>query len=69
MVAVPARHPLLALKRIRLEDLLRYPLVLRDPVACESHAGQVERVQAPVSPEDMGPTPDDNPDSFAELEP
>ena len=30
MVAVPARHPLLAHKRIPLEELLRYPLVLCD---------------------------------------
>lgn len=36
MVAVPARHPLLAHKRIPLDELLRYPLVLCDPQACES---------------------------------
>ena len=44
MVAVPARHPLLAHKRIPLEEVLRYPLVLCDPVACEGHARQVDRV-------------------------
>ncbi|KLD79536.1 D-alanyl-D-alanine endopeptidase [Xanthomonas hyacinthi DSM 19077] len=44
MVAVPARHPLLVHKRIPLEELLRYPLVLCDPQACEGHARQVERV-------------------------
>ncbi|SFY02955.1 LysR family transcriptional regulator [Azotobacter vinelandii] len=44
MVAVPARHPLLAHKRIPLEELLRYPLVLCDPVACEGHARQVDRL-------------------------
>lgn len=44
MVAVPARHPLLAYKRIPLEELLRYPLVLCDPQACESHAKHVDRV-------------------------
>ncbi|HCW0315802.1 TPA: LysR family transcriptional regulator [Pseudomonas aeruginosa] len=44
MVAVPARHPLLAHKRIPLDELLRYPLVLCDPRACEGHAKQVERV-------------------------
>jgi DNA-binding transcriptional LysR family regulator len=38
MVAVPARHPLLAHKRIPLEELLRYPLVLCDPQVCEGHA-------------------------------
>lgn len=44
MVAVPARHPLLAHKRIPLNELLRYPLVLCDPQVCESHAKHVERV-------------------------
>lgn len=44
MVAVPARHPLLAYKRIPLEELLRYPLVLCDPQVCESHARHVDRV-------------------------
>ncbi len=36
MVAVPARHPLLAHKRIPLDELLRYPLVLCDPQVCEA---------------------------------
>lgn len=44
MVAVPARHPLLAYKRIPLDELLRYPLVLCDPQVCEGHAKQVDRV-------------------------
>lgn len=44
IVAVPARHPLLAHKRIPLDELLRYPLVLCDPQACEGHAKHVERV-------------------------
>ncbi|MBQ0216430.1 LysR family transcriptional regulator [Alcaligenes faecalis] len=44
MVAVPARHPLLAHKRIPLEELLRYPLVLCDPQACEGHAKYIDRV-------------------------
>ncbi|WBM38681.1 LysR family transcriptional regulator [Alcaligenes faecalis] len=44
MVAVPARHPLLAHKRISLEELLRYPLVLCDPQACEGHAKYIDRV-------------------------
>ncbi|MCJ2374436.1 LysR substrate-binding domain-containing protein [Pseudomonas sp. RGM 3321] len=44
MVAVPARHPLLAHKRIPLDELLRYPLVLCDPQACEGHAKHVDRV-------------------------
>ncbi|EME5141348.1 LysR family transcriptional regulator [Pseudomonas aeruginosa] len=44
MVAVPVRHPLLAHKRIPLDELLRYPLVLCDPQACEGHARHVEKV-------------------------
>lgn len=44
MVAVPARHPLLAHKRIPLDELLRYPLVLCDPQVCEGHAKHVGRV-------------------------
>ncbi|HBP0923869.1 LysR family transcriptional regulator [Pseudomonas aeruginosa] len=44
MVAVPARHPILAHKRIPLDELLRYPLVLCDPQVCEGHAKHVERV-------------------------
>nr|WP_321270456.1 LysR substrate-binding domain-containing protein [Alcaligenes faecalis] len=44
MVAVPARHPLLKHKRIPLEEMMRYPLVLCDPLAYEGHARQIERV-------------------------
>ncbi|MGE6498338.1 LysR family transcriptional regulator [Cupriavidus metallidurans] len=43
MVAVPARHPVLAFKQIPLEEVLRYPLVLGDPAVCEGHARQVDR--------------------------
>lgn len=43
MVAVPARHPVLAFKRVPLEEVLRYPLVLGDPTICEGHARQVDR--------------------------
>lgn len=53
MVAVPARHPLLAHKRIPLEELLRYPLVLCDQQACEGHARQVERVLRRVDMEPL----------------
>ena len=44
MVAVPERHPLLAFKRVPLEEVLRYPLVLCDPEMCEGHARQIDRV-------------------------
>lgn len=53
MVALPARHPLLAHKRIPLEELLRYPLVLCDPQACEGHARQVDRVLRRVDMEPL----------------
>lgn len=53
MAAVPARHPLLAHKRIPLEELLRYPLVLCDPQACEGHARQVDRVLRRVDMEPL----------------
>ena len=35
MVAVPARHHLLRHKRIPLDEVLQFPLVLCDPQACE----------------------------------
>ena len=44
MVAVPARHPALAYKRIPLEEVLRYPLVLGDPAVCEGHARLIDRI-------------------------
>lgn len=44
MVAVPARHPLLKHKRIPLQEVLRYPLVLGCAHACEGHARQVDRL-------------------------
>lgn len=53
MVAVPARHPLLAYKRIPLEEVLRYPLVLGDPHACEGSARQIERVLRRVDQEPL----------------
>jgi DNA-binding transcriptional LysR family regulator len=43
MVAVPARHPVLAFKQVPLKEVLRYPLALGDPAICEGHARQVDR--------------------------
>ncbi|GAO23967.1 LysR family transcriptional regulator [Alicycliphilus sp. B1] len=43
MVAVPARHPLLAYKRVPLDEVLRHVLVLCDPAVCEGHSRQVDR--------------------------
>jgi DNA-binding transcriptional LysR family regulator len=51
VVAVPVRHPLLVHKRIPLEDVLRYPLVLCHPEACEGCAQQIERVLRTVDVE------------------
>lgn len=51
VAAVPARHPLVAHKRIALEDLLRYPLVLCHPEACEGCSRQIERVLRTVDVE------------------
>lgn len=53
MVAVPARHPLLSYKRIPLEEVLRYPLVLGDPQVCEGYARQVDRFLRRVEMEPM----------------
>lgn len=42
VIAVPARHPLLAHKRIPLAELIRYPLVLCHPEQCEGCYTQIE---------------------------
>lgn len=44
VVAVPARHPLLARQRIPLDELVRYPLVACDPASCEGYCRQVCRI-------------------------
>ncbi|HBR1111404.1 TPA: LysR family transcriptional regulator [Klebsiella pneumoniae] len=44
MVAVPARPPILSHRRIPLDEVLRYPLVMCDPQMCEGHARQIARV-------------------------
>lgn len=51
VVAVPSRHPLLAHKRIPIEDVLRYPLVLCHPEVCEGCARQINRVLRTVDAE------------------
>lgn len=53
MVAVPARHPILSHKRIPLEEVLRYPLVMCDPMVYEGHARQVARVLRTVDIEPL----------------
>ncbi|SIT14032.1 transcriptional regulator, LysR family [Thalassolituus maritimus] len=44
VVAVPARHPLLAYQRIPLDEVLRHPLVACDPLSCEGHCHQIRRI-------------------------
>lgn len=44
MVAMPARHELLAHKRVPLDEVLQHPLVLDDPAVCEGHAKQIDRI-------------------------
>ncbi len=51
VIAVPARHPLLAHKRIPLAELIRYPLVLCHPEICEGCYRQIERILRTVDAE------------------
>jgi DNA-binding transcriptional LysR family regulator len=44
VVALPVRHPLLIHKNIPLEEVLRYPLVLCHPEACEGCSRQIDRI-------------------------
>jgi DNA-binding transcriptional LysR family regulator len=44
MVALPARHPLLAFKEVPLEEMVGYPLILCDPHICEGCSRQRERL-------------------------
>lgn len=44
VVALPARHPLLAFKEVPLDEVLSYPLVLCDPQACEGCSKQRDRL-------------------------
>lgn len=53
MEAVRARHPLSKYKRISPEEVLRYPLVLRDILACEGHARQLDRPLRQVDQEPL----------------
>lgn len=53
VVAVPARHPLLTHKRIPLDEVLRYPLVICDPQLCEGYGRQIERLLRRVDREPL----------------
>lgn len=52
-VAVPARHPLLAYKRIPLAEVLRYPLVMADPQCHEGCCRQIEHILRTVDQEPL----------------
>jgi len=44
LVALPARHPLLAYKEVPLQEVVRYPLVLCDPQVCDGCRQQREHL-------------------------
>ncbi|MGQ7957080.1 LysR family transcriptional regulator [Pseudomonas sp. SP16.1] len=49
VVAVPARHPLLTYRRVPLDEVVRYPLVLCDPQVCQGFWQQLQRVLSAVN--------------------
>ena len=51
VLAIPARHPLLAHKRVPVGELLRYPLVLLHPELAEGAFRQVARLLGTVDAE------------------
>ena len=44
MLAVPTRHPLLSHKRVPLDEVMNYPLVLCRPEICQGCSQQLERL-------------------------
>lgn len=44
VIAVPARHPVLAYPELPIDVVLRHPLILRDPGACAGCSRQVEKM-------------------------
>ncbi|NMG56736.1 LysR family transcriptional regulator [Aromatoleum aromaticum] len=51
VVALPARHPLLAHKRVPLREVVTHPLVLCHPEVCEGCSRQLERLLRSVDAE------------------
>lgn len=51
ILAVPARHPLLAHKEVPLSELVSYPLVLCDPQVCEGYCRELTRLLRPLERE------------------
>lgn len=51
VIAIPARHPLLAHKRVPLVELIRYPLVLCHPDICEGGYRQIARILRTIEAE------------------
>ena len=52
-VALPARHSLLAYKRIPLAEVLRYPLVMGDAHVCEGYCRHIEHILRSVDQEPL----------------
>lgn len=50
---MPAKHPLLTHKRTPLGEVLRYPVVMGDPHACEGYCRQIARVLRTVDVEPL----------------
>ncbi|WP_413043862.1 LysR family transcriptional regulator [Pseudomonas sp. YJ42] len=50
VVALPARHQLLAYREIPLDEIARHPLVLCEPQVCEGFWQQLQPVLEPVEP-------------------
>ena len=53
VVAMPATHPLMAYKRIPLQEVLRYPLLMGDPHLCEGYCRQIAKVLRTVDLEPL----------------
>lgn len=51
ILAIPARHPLLAHKKVPLPELASYPLVLCDPQVCEGYCRELTRLLRPLERE------------------
>src|SRR3546814_14165565 len=54
ILAVPARHPLLAYKEVPLSALASYPLVLCDPQVCEGYCRELTRLLRRLEREHKG---------------
>lgn len=51
LVAIPARHPLLAHARVPLAELVRHPLIICDPQVCEGYSREIEHILSSAASE------------------